>query len=296
MARASSTPLKHTNATHFLLECPHSSKCPEAPFLTVEDYDDHKEMHHTRTLDAFRWESSQTATGAMLEKYLIELIEDGWNDDLINCSLFSDRLRPQNQRQHLYDPLDIMDCAEVLLHLGLNENISICSFKAIAAREATFWDALSALRYLQLAAVKILGSEPSHYPQIIDWIFDLVMACGSGSGSEDDALNWDSVRAHLCRIQEHASLPSCLKEYVGTFILQECLDNFSIWLQKGPYLDLVLEVCTAFSIPLDVEWILPLRTLDPVGAQQPPAPLLERQPLVASLQRAYHERTSSPQN
>lgn len=135
MAAAPTKPHGYPRRSYFLEECPHSSKCLGAPFLTHEDYAEHKKTHHARTLELFRWEPSRTRIGVTLESYLTLLARDGWTANLIRSPLFSNLFY---QPQDPYDPLEILDCAETLLHFGLDKHSSICTIKAIVAREATF--------------------------------------------------------------------------------------------------------------------------------------------------------------
>lgn len=245
-------PSSSNAAIHFADECPYSPECPSAPFPTAEDYAKHKESHHARVLKAFSWEAAQTRFGLSLAVYLTQMTKDSVDRSHFT---FKDLF---DQPQDTYHSLDILDCAEVLLHYGLDEHESICTIKALIAREVTFPKAKPTLERLVSIAVKILGSEVAHYPPIIEWVFDVIMACGS----DDAAPEWGFFQSRLARIQENINLPSCLKEYVGTFVLQKFIDRMKSWPQKVPSLELVVEACREFNIPLDVGYISIIQDLN----------------------------------
>ena len=251
-SKVAKAPSSSKAAIHFTDECPYSPECPSAPFPTAEDYAKHKESHHARVLKAFSWEAAQTRVGLSLAVYLAQMTKDSVDRSHFT---FKDLF---DQPQDTYDPLDVLDCAEVLLHYGSDEHESICTIKAVIAREVTFPEAKPTLERLVSIAGEILGSEVAHYPPVIEWVFDVIMACGS----DDAAPEWSFFQSRLARIQENINLPSCLKEYVGTFILQKFIDRTKSWPQKVPSLELVVEACREFNIPLDVGYISIIQDLN----------------------------------
>lgn len=152
-SKVAKAPSSSKAAIHFTDECPYSPECPSAPFPTAEDYAKHKESHHARVLKAFSWEAAQTRVGLSLAVYLAQMTKDSVDRSHFT---FKDLF---DQPQDTYDPLDVLDCAEVLLHYGSDEHESICTIKAVIAREVTFPEAKPTLERLVSIAGEILDQK-----------------------------------------------------------------------------------------------------------------------------------------
>ena len=153
----------------FLDKCPQGARCRVEPFLTVEDYVQHRQLHHTQALNLFWWDLSPHSQdyrriGASLDQYLLSRI---YKDLPGHSSTDLDHLNETfSSFSVAYQSVIPLYCADLLLLFDPErcKHCSIFTVKAIVAREATFLEAKVAFESLVSAAGRILGTEPQNYP------------------------------------------------------------------------------------------------------------------------------------